>query len=89
MAAHLKGFLPLALVIGVLAFLYVEFALNFSFHWFSDGDLGNGLELPKNFYLVVPAAFVAWGLFFAAGGDNAAFSKLCIATSSAAPRRCS
>ena len=79
MAARLKGFLPLALVIGVLAFLYVEFALNFSFHWFSDGDLGNGLELPKNFYLVVPAAFVAWGLFFAAGGDNAAFSKLSIA----------
>jgi hypothetical protein len=31
MAARLRGFLPLALVIGVLAFLYVEFALTFSF----------------------------------------------------------
>ena len=79
MAARLKGFLPLALVIGVLAFLYVEFALNFSFHWVTDGDLGNGLELPTNFYLVVPAAFVAWGMFFAAGGDNAAFAKVGIA----------
>ena len=79
MAARLKGFLPLALVIGVLAFLYVEFALNFSFHWFTDGDLGNGLELPKSFHLVVPAAFVAWGMFFAAGGDDAAFEKVGIA----------
>ena len=79
MAARMKGFLPLALVIGVLAFLYVEFALNFSFHWVTDGDLGNGLELPKNFHLVVPAAFVAWGMFFAAGGDNAAFTKVGIA----------
>ena len=79
MAARMKGFAPLALVIGVLAFLYVEFALNFSFHWVTDGDLGNGLELPKNFHLVVPAAFVAWGMFFAAGGDNAAFTKVSIA----------
>jgi hypothetical protein len=45
----------------------------------TDGDLGNGLELPANFYLVVPAAFVAWGMFFAAGGDNAAFAKVGIA----------
>lgn len=79
MAARVKGFLPLALAIGVLAFLYVEFALNFSFHWVTDGDLGNGLELPSNFHLVVPAAFVAWGMFFAAGGDNAAFAKVGIA----------
>lgn len=79
MAARVKGFVPLALVIGVLAFVYVELALNFSFHWVTDGDLGNGLELPKNFHLVVPAAFVAWGMFFAAGGDNAAFSKVSIA----------
>ena len=79
MAARMKGFLPLALVISVLAFLYVEFALNFTFHWVTDGDLGNGLELPKNFHLVVPAAFVAWGMFFAAGGDNAALRKVSIA----------
>jgi Protein of unknown function (DUF1097) len=69
----------LAVVIGVLAFLYVEFALNFSFHWVTDGDLGNGLSLPQNFHLVVPAGFVAWGMFFAAGGDNAAFTKVGIA----------
>jgi hypothetical protein len=76
MAARMKGLAPLALAIGVLAFLYVEFALNFTFHWVSDGDLGNGLALPKNFHLVVPAAFVSWGMFFAAGGDRAAFSKV-------------
>jgi len=46
MAARMKGLVTLALVIGVLAFLWVEFALNFTFHWFSDGDLGNGLSLP-------------------------------------------
>jgi hypothetical protein len=78
MGARMKGLAPLALAIGILAFVYVEFALNFSFHWVTDGDLGNGLELPKNFHLVVPAAFVAWGMFFAAGGDNAAFKKVSI-----------
>ena len=79
MAARLKAFLPLTLVIGVLAFLWCEFALNFSFHWVSDGDLGNGLDLPASFHLVVPAAFVAWGMFFAAGGDDAALGKVAIA----------
>jgi hypothetical protein len=79
MAVRLKGFLPLALVIGVLAFLWCEFALNFTFHWVTDGDLGNGLDLPKNFHLVVPAAFVAWGMFFAAGGDNFALVKVGVA----------
>ena len=76
MAGRVKGLAPLALVIGVVAFLYVEFALNFTFHWVTDGDLGIGLELPSNFHLVVPAAFVAWGMFFAAGGDNAALTKV-------------
>jgi len=79
MAARMKGLLPLALAIGVLAFLWVEVALNFTFHWVTDGDLGNGLALPHTFHLVVPAAFVAWGMFFAAGGDNAAFKKVAIA----------
>ena len=79
MAGRMKGLLPLALAIGVLAFLWVEFALNFTFHWVTDGDLGNGLALPGNFHLVVPAAFVAWGFFFAAGGDGAAFKKVAIA----------
>ena len=79
MAARVKGLVPLALAIGVLAFFYVEFALNFSFHWVSAGDLGNGLALPSSFHIVVPAAFVSWGMFFAAGGDRAAFSKVSIA----------
>ncbi len=78
MAARMKGLVPLAVTIAVLAFIYVEVALNFTFHWVTDGDLGNGLDLPKNFHLVVPAAFVAWGMFFAAGGDNAAFTKVAV-----------
>lgn len=76
MAVRMKGLLPLAVAIAILAFIYVEVALNFTFHWATDGDLGNGLALPKNFHLVAPAAFVAWGMFFAAGGDNAAFTKV-------------
>jgi hypothetical protein len=76
MAVRMKGLLPLAVAIAILAFIYVEVALNFTFHWATDGDLGNGLALPKNFHLVAPAAFVAWGLFFPAGGDNAAFTKV-------------
>jgi hypothetical protein len=76
MATRMKGLVPLALAIGVLAFLWCEFALNFSFHWVTSGDLGNGLHLPSNFHLVVPAAFVSWAMFFAAGADNAAFTKV-------------
>lgn len=76
MTARIKGTLPLAIVIGVLAFLWTDFALNFTFQWVTDGDLGNGLSLPKNFHLVVPAAFVAWGFFFAAGADMGAFVKV-------------
>jgi len=78
MAARMKGFAPLAGVIAVLAFLYVEFALNFTFHWVTDGALPTGLDLPSNFHIAVPAAFVAWGFFFAAGGDNAALRKVAI-----------
>lgn len=76
MGPRAKAIFPLALVIGVLAFLWTEFSLNFTFHWVTDGDLGNGLALPKNFHLILPTAFIAWGLFFAAGGDNAAFGKI-------------
>ena len=76
MSARMKGLLPLALVVGALALLYVEFALNFTFHWVTDGDLGNGLALPSSFHIVVPAAFVSWGMYFAAGGDRAAFTKI-------------
>ena len=80
MIAKIKGVLPLAIIIGVLSFLYVEFVLNFTFHWVTDGDLGIGLELPSNFHLVVPAGFVTWGIFFMLGADNAAFVKTLIAT---------
>lgn len=80
MIERLKASAPLAVVIGVLAFLWCEFALNFTFHWVTDGDLGNGLSLPSNLHLVVPAAFVMWGFFFAAGADMAAFRKVVLAT---------
>jgi len=80
MTERLKSALPLALVIGVLAFAWTDFALNFTFHWLTDGDLGNGLSLPSNFHLVVPAAFVAWGFFFAAGADTGAFVRVVAAS---------
>lgn len=76
MGPRAKAIFPLALVIGVLSFLWTEFSLNFTFHWVTDGDLGIGLSLPKNFHLILPTAFIAWGMFFAAGGDNAAFGKV-------------
>ena len=78
-----KAATPLALVIAVLAFLWVEISLNFTFHWVTSGDLGNGLSLPSSFHLIVPAAFVTWGFFFAAGADNAALTKVVVASSSA------
>ena len=83
MGARTKAIAPLAIVIGVLSFLWTEFSLNFTFHWVTvqdnlggDGSFG----LPENFYLILPTAFIAWGLFFAAGGDNAAFGKVFLAT---------
>ena len=81
MGARAKAITPLAVVIGVLSFLWTEFSLNFTFHWVTDGPIGTtGLDLPKNFNLVLPIAFIAWGLFFAAGGDNAAFGKILVAS---------
>ena len=80
MIERAKASVPLAVVIAVLALLWVEFSLNFTFHWVTDGDLGNGLSLPSNFHLIVPAAFVSWGFFFAAGANTAAFSKVAIAS---------
>ena len=60
MTERIKATLPLAIAIGVLAFAWTEFSPNFTFHWFTAGDLGNGLELPNNFHLILPAAFVSW-----------------------------
>ena len=79
MAERVKGLLPLAVAVGILAFLWTEVALNFTFHWFTDGDLGNGLALPASFHLILPAAFVSWAMYFAAGGDNAAAGKVALA----------
>ena len=83
MSARAKAIVPLALVIGILSFLWTEFSLNFTFHWVTVQDelLGPGqLGLPENFHLILPTAFISWGLFFAAGGDNAAFGKIFLAT---------
>jgi hypothetical protein len=80
MVPRAKAILPLAIVIGVLSFLWCELSLNFEFHWVTNGDLGVGLSLPANFQLPVWIAFVSWGVFFAAGGDNAAFGKVLVAS---------
>jgi uncharacterized protein DUF1097 len=72
MSAKFKATTPLALAIAIISFVWVEFAANFTFHWVTNGDLGNGLHLPSNFHLVIPAAFVSWGMFFALGANNAA-----------------
>lgn len=80
MTQRLKALLPLSLAVGLLAFIWLEVSLNFSFHWFSDGDLGIGLALPNNFHFVPPAAFVSWAMFFAAGADRAAAAKVAVAS---------
>jgi hypothetical protein len=80
MGARAQAILPLALVIGVLSFLWTELALNFTFHWVTlQDEVLAGLGAPQNFHLILPTAFISWGLFFAAGGDNAAFGKVVIA----------
>jgi uncharacterized protein DUF1097 len=75
MSARAQTFLPLAVVVAVLAFAWSEVALNAQFHWLTDGNLGTPLGLPGNLQPVVWAAFVSWGIFFAAGGDGPAFGK--------------
>jgi hypothetical protein len=72
MSTKLKLTLPLALTIAVLAFAWVEFAGNFSFHWVTDGSLGNGLDMPAKFHLIIPAAFLTWGMFFVLGANTEA-----------------
>jgi len=78
MAEKMKATVPLALAVGVLAFLYIELTANFTFHWVTEGNLGNGLSLPANFHLVVPAGFITWGLFFALGADTKAYRSVSI-----------
>src|ERR1700691_1249182 len=74
MGTKLKLTAPLAVTIGVLAFLYVEFTANFSFHWVTDGSLGNGLDMPAKFHLVIPIGFLTWGLFFVLGANTDAIN---------------
>jgi Protein of unknown function (DUF1097) len=80
MSTKLKLTLPLALTIAVLSFVYVEFAANFSFHWVTSGSLGNGLDMPAKFHLIIPAAFLTWGLFFVLGANNEAAKLVAINT---------
>jgi Protein of unknown function (DUF1097) len=83
MGARAQAILPLALVVGVLSFLWTEFSLNFTFHWYTvsgTDTAANGVGLPHSFHLILPTAFIAWGLFFCAGGDNAAFGKIVVAS---------
>lgn len=81
MSARAKAIAPLAIVIGIISFLWTELSLNFTFHWVTDGD-AEFVEfgIPANFHLILPVAFITYGLFFAAGGDNAAFGKIFLAT---------
>ena len=71
MATRLKAALPLTLSIGLLAFLASEVALNFTFHWVTveNGVFGE-YGLPQNVHLILPALFVAWGLYFLLGATT-------------------
>ena len=50
MSSRLKMAVPLALSIGIVAFLWSEFTLNFNLHWFTvaDGVFGK-FGLPERF----------------------------------------
>ncbi len=78
MATKLKLTAPLAITIAVLSFLYVEFTANFSFHWVTDGSLGNGLDMPAKFHLVIPIGFLTWGMFFVLGANTDAIKLVAI-----------
>jgi Protein of unknown function (DUF1097) len=77
---RLKAAAPLAISVGILAAVWLEISLNFSFHWITEGNLGNGLALPANFTVVAPAALVSWSMFFAAGVDRAAAGQVALAS---------
>ena len=80
MSGRLKQTGPLAISIGVVAFLWSEFTLNFNLHWFTvaDGIFGK-FGLPEKFQLVLPATFVTWGLYYTLGADRPALRKTLIA----------
>jgi hypothetical protein len=53
MGARAQAILPLALVIGVLSFLWTELSLNFTFHWVTvEDEVLAGLGAPQNFHLI-------------------------------------
>lgn len=85
MSARVRAVAPLAVAVAAVAFVWSEFALNFSFHWLtvSDGVFGK-LGLPENFQLVLPASFVTWGLFFALGADGRALRNVMTAATTGA-----
>jgi hypothetical protein len=80
MSNRLKMAVPLALSIGLVAFLWSELALNFNLHWFTvaDGVFGK-FGLPEKFQLVLPATFVTWGLYYVLGADRVALRKTMLA----------
>src|SRR6201987_1531949 len=80
MSHRLKQAIPLAVSIGLVAFVWSELTLNFNLHWFTvaDGVFGK-FGLPEKFQLVLPATFVTWGLYSALGADRVAMRKTLIA----------
>jgi hypothetical protein len=79
MSHRLKQVVPLAISVGLVAFIWSELTLNFNLHWFTvaDGVFGK-FGLPEKFQLVLPATFVTWGLYYALGADRAALRKTLI-----------
>jgi len=80
MSNRIRATAPLAISIGVIAFLWSEFSLNFNLHWFTvaDGVFGK-FGLPEKFQLVLPASFVTWGLYYTLGANRKALRKTMIA----------
>lgn len=76
MGQRIRAAMPLAVAVAILTYAWLEVSLNFSFHWVTSGDLGIGISLPGNFHLVTAAAFVSWGIFFAAGADLGAGARV-------------
>jgi hypothetical protein len=80
MSTRMKMVLPLAVSIGVVAFVWSELTLNFNLHWFTvaDGVFGK-FGLPERFQLVLPATFVTWGLYYVLGANRVALRKTMLA----------